>query len=233
MKALAAVLLCAAAGPARAAAAGPADPLSAAFEQARQDARAFDEEGDDLEFQGFAPLACRKASRAQLAEVDRGNALKSRFLEACAASGAAARWCDEVIRPNPESRASFRCTYGLAQPHQLIDPDPKTWTHAFQALRLVGELDAEGIRVCLINNWWRPEPYNRNVGGARGRHPFGTAVDVKFCTMADKEKAFASLCRRRRQGRLRALGYYPGSLVLHLGVGDRKANTWGKDCPSR
>lgn len=217
----------------RAHAAPAPDPLSAAFEQARQDVAQAD--GDDAEFQpgGFNGFVCQKATAAQIAVVDRGNALKERFLRECAESGAETRWCEQVVRPNPESSEQFACTYGADQLHQLIDPDPSTWDNAFKALRLVSELARKGLQPCLINNWWRPEPYNANVGGARGRHPFGTAVDVKFCTMAEKEKAFAELCRLRRRGRLRALGYYPGSLVLHLGVGDRVANTWGKACPRR
>ena len=208
------------------------DPLPAAFAEAR---RALGEaDGDDAEFlPGFTTQGCTKADRAQLALVDRGNALKDRYLEACANSGAEASWCEQSLRPNPESRGVFECTYGPTQPHQLIHPDPATWPNAFKALALVSELSRQGIGVCLINNWWRPQPYNANVGGAAGRHPFGTAVDVKFCTLADKDKAFVELCRLRRQGRLRALGYYPGSTVLHLGVGDRAGNTWGKSCPSR
>ncbi|MBI3550807.1 MAG: hypothetical protein HY078_17365 [Elusimicrobia bacterium] len=205
------------------------DPLKAGFEQALRRVETILE--DDREFlPGFEPR-CTRASASQIATVDRGNALRERYLNACADAGAEAVWCAQSLRPNPDSRSTFECTYGPSQPHQLIHPDPSTWPHAFGALRLVSELVEGGLRVCLINNWWRPEPYNENVGGAAGRHPFGTAVDVKFCTMDDKERAFDELCRLRAQGRLKALGYYPGSTVLHLGVGDRVGNTWGKACP--
>lgn len=36
-------------------------------------------------------------------------------------------------------------------------------------------------------------------------------------------------CQYRKNGRLRALGYYAGT-GLHLGVGDTNPNTWGKAC---
>lgn len=206
------------------------DPLPAAYAQA---GAAFPEpDGDDAEFtEPLSTAGCRRADRAQTALVDRGNALKDRYLAACARSGADPALCAQSVRPNPESRAVFVCTYGESQPHQLIHPDPAVWADAFKALALVSELSRKGIESCLINNWWRPEPYNANVGGAPGRHPAGTSVDVKFCSPSDRERAFVELCRLRRQGRLRALGYYPGSTVLHLGVGDRSANTWGKSCP--
>jgi hypothetical protein len=84
--------------------------------------------------------------------------------------------------------------------------------------------------VALIYNWWRPEPYNKNVGGAPGRHPFGTSVDVRMETMSDMETAFVQLCKWRKAGELRAVGYY-GSTALHFGIGDHTGNTWGKDCP--
>ena len=99
-----------------------------------------------------------------------------------------------------------------------------------EASQLVKELEKKGIKVCLIYNWWRPEPYNANVGGAAGRHPYGTSVDTRMCTLADMEKAFTQLCEWREEGRLRAIGYY-GSTGLHFGMGDAVANTWGKDCP--
>ncbi len=206
------------------------DPLPGVYAQA---VAGFPEhDGDDKEFtEPFDAAACRRADRAQTALVDRGNALKDRYLAACRASGADASWCAQSMRPNPDSRGAFVCTYGEAQPHQLIHPDQATWPHAFKALALISELSARGISVCLVNNWWRPEPYNANVGGAPGRHPAGTAVDVKFCSASDRERAFVELCRLRRQGRLRALGYYPGSTVLHFGVGDSSPNTWGKSCP--
>ena len=174
--------------------------------------------------------ACKKASKKQLAEVNKGNAKKEAFLKKCYKETGNSCWCDQLTRPNPSSINSFRCTYGSNQPHQLIHPDEKTWKHAIEAAKIVLDLEKKGIGVKIIYNWWRPEPYNQNVGGAAGRHPYGTSVDVRFVSKSDQNKAHKELCKMRKKGRIRALGYYK-STALHLGVGDRSANTWGKSCP--
>lgn len=173
---------------------------------------------------------CLKADARQLASVNEGNKVAQDFIAACYASTGNSPRCQELIRPNPLSRNMFSCTYGANQPHQLIHPDRNTWKHAFKAVWLIQQLEAKQIRVCHIYNWWRPEPYNRNVGGAAGRHPFGTSVDVNFCNKNAQELAHAELCKLRKQGHLRALGHYPGT-GLHFGVGDHTPNTWGKGCP--
>jgi len=172
---------------------------------------------------------CTKASAAQINEVNKGNLLKESFLAECADLTDSSEWCQQVIRPNPSSISTFKCTYGASQPHQLIHPQSSTWKNAIQAVNLVQDLEDLGIEVCQIYNWWRPAPYNANVGGAAGRHPYATSVDVRFCSLADMEKAHKQLCQWRKKGRLRALGYY-GTTGLHLGIGDKTANTWGKNC---
>lgn len=177
-------------------------------------------------------ITCNKATAAQIAVVNQGNAKAQDFLDQCLVATTNSPWCYQLMRPNPSSLGVFRCTYGEEQPHQLIHPDTSSWKNAFAATRLVDEMEKLGIKVCLIYNWWRPEPYNRNVGGVPSRHPFGTSVDVRFCSMDDMEKAFRQLCRWRKQGRLRAIGYY-GSTALHLGIADKLANTWGKRCPAK
>ncbi len=174
--------------------------------------------------------SCRRATAAQLSEVNKGLQLKDTFLAKCADATEDSPWCEEVVRPNPSSTATFHCTYSTAQPHILIHPSESTWTNAFKAVELVEDLQDMGIEVCQIYNWWRPSPYNENVGGAAGRHPFGTSVDIRFCSMADMNAGHKQLCKWRKEGRLRALGYY-GTTGIHVGVGDRTANTWGKGCP--
>jgi len=188
---------------------------------------------DDLEsmYERIDLLGCVKANKAQLVTVNRGNSKRDSFLQKCAEATANSPWCAQMIRPNPGSLAVFRCTYGNSQVHQLIHPDESTWKHAFATVMLVEELQKEGIGVCEIYNWWRPEPYNKNVGGAAGRHPYATSADVRFCSKQDQENAFVKLCELRKMGRLRAVGYYP-SAALHFGVGDSRANTWGKECPN-
>lgn len=188
---------------------------------------------DDFEFIDellFEKAACAKATTAQTAQVNLGNTKKGDFLNNCGRVTGGSPWCQQLVRPNPSSKSIFDCTYGPNQVHQLIHPDANTWKHAYQAVNLVERLESLGIKVCQIYNWWRPEPYNKNVGGAAGRHPLGTSVDVRFCSKNDQLKAHAQLCKWRRQGELRALGYYSSS-ALHFGIGDASANTWGKSCP--
>jgi hypothetical protein len=174
-------------------------------------------------------FACAKASDSQISFINKGNAKKDVFLQECARQTGGSAWCAQLIRPNPSSISTFRCTYGNDQVHQLIHPHEGTWKNAFEAVRLVQELEQKGLRVCQIYNWWRPEPYNANVGGAAGRHPFAASVDVRFCSNADANRGFDELCKLRRKGRLRAIGHY-GTSALHFGVGDKTANTWGRTC---
>lgn len=175
------------------------------------------------------PFACNRASVNQIAFINQGSKKATKFMQSCWAATNNSRWCEELVRPNPASRATFTCTYGVNQPHQLIHPDETTWKNAFQAVNLIEELQASGISVKQIYNWWRPEPYNKNVGGAAGRHSLGSSVDVRFTSMGDMSKAHSQLCKWRAKGRLRALGFY-GSTALHFGIGDTLANTWGKAC---
>jgi hypothetical protein len=172
---------------------------------------------------------CTKASKSQLLAVNQGVEKAGNFLRRCYAETENSHWCDEVMRPNPESKPIFECTYGANQPHLLIDPDESTWKYAIRAVNLVREMESKTISVLMIYNWWRPEPYNSNVSGSPSRHPFGTSVDVRFVTLKDMETAHKLLCDWRSKGRIRAVGYY-GTTGLHFGVGDRKGNTWGKAC---
>ncbi len=173
---------------------------------------------------------CKHATLSQIAYVNLGVSKLDQFLQKCYNETNSKKWCDQVARPNPDSRPVFDCTYSPTQPHVFIHPSESSWSNAIGAVKLVKELEAKRIKIDLIYNWWRPEPYNSNVGGAAGRHPFGTSVDVRFANKTEQNKAHAELCKLRKKGRLRALGYYSGT-GLHLGVGDRVANTWGKSCP--
>ncbi len=172
---------------------------------------------------------CVKATKEQKAYVDYGNTLYKEFVKSCIKSTGSSNWCEQLTRPNPDSAEIFACTYGEKQIHRFIHPDKSTWKGAFEAVKILESLQAKGIGVRRIYNWWRPEPYNKNVDGAGGRHPFGTSVDVEFESTRDKNLAFSALCRMRSQGRLKAIGYYP-SQALHLGISDRIPNTWGKNC---
>ncbi len=186
-------------------------------------------EDDSAEIEDLITLGCSKPSSSQLSPVNQGNKKYDKFVNGCKAATGNSSWCLQLTRPNPSSKSTFKCTYGSDQVHRLIHPDESTWKHAYTAVKLIQELQNKGIKVSEIYNWWRPEPYNKNVGGAAGRHPFGTSVDVRFSSSSDMEKAHKQLCKWRAEGRLRALGYY-GSRSLHFGIGDKTGNTWGKSC---
>lgn len=120
-------------------------------------------EGHD-HFEAVPLRKCQRATKKQRAYVNLGNKKQNTFIEACNKATRDSAWCQEILRPNPDSRGAFACTYGWTQPHMLIHPNPKTWKFAFEAVKIADELFQKGIHVCAINNWWRPEPYNRNVG---------------------------------------------------------------------
>lgn len=176
-------------------------------------------------------LGCLKPSSSQIRQVDLGLTKKEKFLRKCYSETKNSPWCTQVVRPNPSSINTFRCTYGSGQAHNLIHPDEKTWQYPIAGIRILQDLQKKGIGVKQIYNWWRPEPYNKNVGGAAGRHPYGTSIDVRFTSSSQANVAFKELCKMRKAKRLRAIGHY-GSASLHIGVGDRTANTWGKSCGS-
>lgn len=189
-----------------------------------------DEDAELIEDLIYEKASCAKATSSQISTINVGNTKVEDFLDQCGIATQGSPWCMQLIRPNPSSKSIFTCTYGANQIHQLIHPNSDTWKYAYQAVSLIERLEINGVEVAQIYNWWRPEPYNKNVGGAPGRHPFGTSVDVRFSTKNDQAKAHSLLCKWRKQGELRALGYYSSS-SLHFGIGDASANTWGKVCP--
>ena len=174
--------------------------------------------------------ACARATSSQISVVNSGAKKLSAFISRCEKETGSKSWCGQVARPNPDSIGTFRCTYSVEQAHVFVHPDESTWKYAIGAVKLVQDLVKQGVKVSVIYNWWRPEPYNKNVGGAAGRHPQGTSVDVRFASKTEQNRAQKLLCTMRKAGKLRALGYYSGT-GLHLGMGDRTANTWGKSCP--
>jgi hypothetical protein len=175
-------------------------------------------------------FGCTRASSSQEKAVDLGLSKKEKFLVRCATLTNNSSWCAQLVRPNPSSYNTFACTYGSSQDHILINPDESTWKYPIEGVNVIKDLAKKGITAKLIYNWWRPEPYNANVGGAAGRHPYGTSIDVRFTSDSMANTAFKELCKMRKAGRIRAIGHY-GSASLHIGVGDRTANTWGKSCP--
>src|SRR5688572_17451476 len=73
------------------------------------------------------PLSCTRATREQIREINSGLLMIDEFLTGCYAYNSNSPWCDQLVRPNPESIDIFHCTYGTNQPHRLIHPDRNTW----------------------------------------------------------------------------------------------------------
>lgn len=174
-------------------------------------------------------LGCLRPTRDQENQVNLGLTLKDEFLAQCAAQTGGSAWCAQLVRPNPSSYRTFACTYGSGQSHVLVHPDRATWKYPIEGVKVLKDLEKRGIKISHIYNWWRPEPYNKNVGGAAGRHPYATSIDVRFASNTTAITAFKELCKMRKAGRVRAIGYY-GSSSLHIGVGDKVGNTWGRSC---
>ena len=107
----------------------------------------------------FEKASCVRATSAQIATVDMGSTKKTSFLNECGRATAGSPWCQQLVRPNPNSISTFYCTYGSQQKHLLIHPDEKTWKYAYQAVNLMERLEANGVDITEIYNWWRPEPY--------------------------------------------------------------------------
>jgi hypothetical protein len=149
------------------------------------------------------------------------------FMNACIARGISEGFCNNLTHPNSQSIHEFRCTYP-GKPHILIPPDKTKWEHAFKGATLV-QNGIKNNELCVeeIYNWYRPEPYNDNVDGKPGRHPEGTAIDVRFCTKEDAKKAAKYFCEQFKAGALWAVGSYPSGDKLHLGMEPEKNTTWG------
>jgi len=207
-----------------------ADFENYAFDDSHDDEERFLDDSGFGEGEALRPLKCTPATAKQKTSISQGNAKAAKFLRLCHKASGNSPWCRQLMRPNPSSRETFACTYGSNLPHQLIHPNEATWNNAFRAVLIIRDLQSLGVSVAQIYNWWRPEPYNSNVGGSKSRHPFGTSIDVRFSSLNDMAKAHKLLCQFRKQGRVRALGYY-GSTGLHVGIGDTTPNTWGKACP--
>ena len=172
---------------------------------------------------------CKKGRRAKFAKGKYETGDVTTFVRTCLEKGVLERFCLNLTHPNqdPESMRAFRCTYP-GMPHVLIPKDESEWTFAFEAA-LILQTMARETKVCIdeIYNWYRPEPYNRNVDGRPNRHPKATAIDVKFCTKEDAKKAHRALCELYKKKSIWALGSYPSGNKLHIGVRPELHTTWG------
>lgn len=160
--------------------------------------------------------------------------LRSEFLTDCAAEGIHPSLCENLTHPNNNSKMEFRCTFPSFTQHVLLPNNRSLWTNGFQGAKAFQEaLEEQGLEpnqgACpQIYNYYRPEPYNANVGGAAGRHPNGTAVDVEFCTKEEAQKALNKFAKMRMEKRINSIGIYSSGIRIHIGFGTEKGNTWNQ-----
>lgn len=143
------------------------------------------------------------------------------FIKTCMARGVQQELCTQMTSPNSQSKGIFRKVYG-SQPFILMPPQNR-WDEGIHLLTIAQSLAAYG-NICEIRNWYRPEPYNRAVDGAKSsQHLSAGAIDIQFCTVADKNKALqAALAMRQQHKSPAGVGAYgEGSLVLHIDMSDR------------
>lgn len=175
-----------------------------------------------------APRICDGNTCANCTKGKRPQGDRSGFISSCTSRGVSRKTCTEMTRPNPLEEARFACTYGKSAPHELVPPKTK-WDQAIKLAKVYESLRAQGVCTDEVYNWWRPEPYNRNVEGAKARHPNATCIDVRFCSVADAKKALRALCKLRSQGKITSVGYY-GATGVHIGM-DPQDGSWGGACP--
>jgi hypothetical protein len=124
--------------------------------------------------------------------------------------------------PNTASADTFFDVYSSSTPFILM-PNRSTWNRGVQLLSVAQSMSKFG-KICEIRNWYRPEPYNSAVGGAgSSRHLDGSAIDIEFCSVTEKNKALqAALSMRRRFGTPPGVGVYGReSKVIHIDLTNR------------
>lgn len=147
--------------------------------------------------------------------------LQSNFISTCLSRGIREQFCRQITSPNTDSIGTFRQVYGN-KPFVLM-PSQDRWETGLHLLTIAESL-AEYGKICEIRNWYRPEPYNRAVSGAKGsQHLSAGAIDIEFCSVAEKNNALkAALAMRQKYGSPPGVGVYgEGSLVIHIDMSNR------------
>lgn len=103
---------------------------------------------------------------------------------------------------------------------------PQTVEHMQNIVRLAGEMEKvrrQFGRQIRVTSWYRPEPFNSRVGGARrSQHLSGRGIDITIPGMMGREVGTAVLPWWNG-----GLGIYPGNRkhILHLDIGPKRR--WG------
>lgn len=147
--------------------------------------------------------------------------LQTSFIKDCLDQGVRELFCKQITSPNTKSKNTFDTIYGN-QPFILMPPKDR-WNTGIYLLKIAESLDKFG-KICEIRNWYRPEPYNAAVNGAQSsQHLLAGAIDIEFCSSADKNKALmAALAMRQKSKTPPGVGVYPeGSRVIHIDMANR------------
>ena len=148
--------------------------------------------------------------------------LANDFTSFCTSQGLENNLCRQMTSPNSASTNTFYNVYPRANPFILM-PNRSTWSKGVQLLSVAQSMSKFG-KICEIRNWYRPEPYNSAVGGVgSSRHLDGSAIDIEFCSVTEKNKALqAALSMRRRFGTPPGVGVYGReSKVIHIDLTNR------------
>ena len=148
--------------------------------------------------------------------------LANDFTSFCISQGLENNLCRQMTYPNTASANAFYNVYPRSNSFILM-PNRSTWNRGVQLLSVAQNMSKFG-KICEIRNWYRPEPYNSAVGGAgSSRHLDGSAIDIEFCSVTEKNKALqAALSMRRRFGAPPGVGVYGReSKVIHIDLTNR------------
>lgn len=142
------------------------------------------------------------------------------FLDKCYLRVNEGKFCNEVVSPNKHSKRSFVKVYGSSVPHILMPKEDKfeTGIGLLEMLERAIKIDSK-IKVCQIANWYRPEPYNSRVGGARrSQHIKANAIDIHFCSRDARNRAIKSFLQLEKKYKKLGIGTYSSSssVVVHI-----------------
>lgn len=149
--------------------------------------------------------------------------VQSSFINTCLKYGVREKFCRELTSPidRQKEKNKFYRTYP-GQPHILM-PHQSSWNKGIYLLQIAESLSEYG-EICAIRNWYRPEPYNSRVeGSSNSEHLSAGAIDIEFCSPAEKKKALrAALAMRQKYKKPASVGVYgEGNTVIHIGFSNR------------
>lgn len=147
------------------------------------------------------------------------------FVAKCLKRVSSPKLCKEMVSPNTSSKGSFRAVYGSSTPHILMPKENKfeVGIRLLEMIERAQKIDSK-IKVCQIANWYRPEPYNSRVGGAkRSQHINANAIDIKFCSRDARNRAKKVFRQLEKKYKTLGIGTYKSSssVTVHLDFATR------------